>query len=270
MSDQNRPATTASGIDDTVAHPARVYDYMLGGKDNYAPDRALAEAMTARLPSLPEMLRANRDFLGRAVRHLVAERGIRQFLDIGSGLPAASNMHQVAQAIDPAARVVYVDNDPMVLAHARALMTSTPEGCTEFVSADARDPRSILADPAVVGTLDRDRPVALMIVSMLMLVDDEEATGLVRTLLDALPAGSHLTISHPTVDFDPTGGAEAARAGSSGGIAYRNRTLAEVERFFDGLDPVEPGIVPMLEWRPGIRHPRPRSVYYWVGMAVKR
>ncbi len=256
-------------IDDTVANPARVYDFLLGGKDHYAPDRALGEAMTAQLPGLPDMVRANRDFLGRAVRHLIGERGIRQFLDIGSGIPTAANVHQVAQAIDPAARVVYVDNDPMVLAHARALMNSTPEGRTAFVAADVRDPRSVLADPAVFATLDRGHPVALMIVSMLMLFSDEEAASLVRTLLDALPAGSHLTISHPTVDFDPTGGAEAARVGSRGGIAYHNRTLAEVERFFDGLELVEPGIVPMLEWRPGIRHPRPRSVYYWVGMGRK-
>jgi O-methyltransferase involved in polyketide biosynthesis len=261
--DSPRPA-----IDDTVAHPARVYDFMIGGKDNYAPDRALAEAMTARLPTLPVMLRANRDFLGRAVRHLVTERGVTQFLDVGSGIPTAANVHQVAQAVDPSARVLYVDNDPMVLAHARALMVGTPEGRTSFVAGDARDPAAILADPAVFGTLDRERPVALMLVSLLMYFTDDEAYGMVRTLLAALPSGSHLTISHPTVDFDPAGAA-AAEVGSTGGIAYHNRTRAEVERFFEGLDLVEPGIVPMLEWRPGIRHPRPRSVYYWVGMGTK-
>jgi O-methyltransferase involved in polyketide biosynthesis len=256
-------------IDDTVAHPARVYDFLIGGKDNYAPDRALAEAMTARLPGLPEMLRANRDFLGRAVRHLVAERGVTQFLDIGSGIPTAANVHQVAQRIDPSARVVYVDNDPMVLAHARALMVGTPQGRTAFVAGDANDPRAILADPVVFGTLDRERPVALMLVSLLMYFPDDVAHEIVRVLLDALPSGSHLTISHPTVDFDPTGGADAAEAGAGGGIAYHNRTRDEVERFFAGLDLVEPGIVPMLEWRPGIAHPRPRSVYYWVGMGTK-
>lgn len=257
-------------IDNTVPHPARVYDYLLGGKDNYAPDRALAESMTTRLPDLPGMLRANRDFLGRAVRHLVAERGIRQFLDIGSGIPTAANVHEVAQELDPAARVVYVDNDPMVLAHARARMTSSPEGRTAYADVDALDPAAVLADPTVSGTLDLGQPVALMVVSMLMLFSDEEADTVVRTLVDGLPAGSHLTISHPTLDFDPAGGAGAAEAGLSGGIAYHNRTRAQVERYFDGLELVEPGVVPMLEWRAGIRHPRPRSVYYWVGMAVKR
>lgn len=261
--DRPRPA-----IDDTVAHPARVYDYMIGGKDHYAPDRELADAMTATLPALPVMLQANRDFLGRAVRHLVTERGVTQFLDVGSGIPTAANVHQVAQGIDPAARVVYVDNDPMVLAHARALMVGTPEGRTAFVADDARDPAAILADPVVFETLDRERPVALMLVSMLMYFTDDEAYPMVRTLLAALPPGSHLTISHPTADFDPESAA-AAEVGSTGGITYHNRTRAEVERFFEGLDLVEPGVVPMLEWRLGIRHPRPRSVYYWVGMGTK-
>lgn len=254
-------------VDATVAHPARVYDFLIGGKDHYAPDRALAEAMTARLPTLPAMLRANRDFLGRAVRHLVGARGVTQFLDVGSGIPTAANVHQVAQSVDPSARVVYVDNDPMVLAHARALMVGTPEGRTAFVMGDARDPRAILDDPVVFETLDRVQPVALMLVSVLMYFPDDVAYELVRVLLAALPPGSHLTISHPTVDFDPAG-AGAAEAGGSGGIAYHNRTRAEVERFFDGLDLVEPGIVPMLEWRSGIRHPHPRSVYYWVGMGT--
>ena len=259
---------TRPAIDDAVAHPARVYDYLLGGKDNYAPDRALAEAMTAQLPDLPTMLLANRDFLGRAVAHLVADRGVTQFLDIGSGIPTPVNVHQVAQEIEPSARVVYVDDDPMVLAHARALMVGTPQGRTAFVAGDACDPAAILADPAVFGTLDRERPVALMLVSVLMYFPDDVAYGIVRALLDALPSGSHLTISHPTVDFDPAGAAAAA-VGSAGGIDYHNRTRAEVERFFDGLEMVEPGVVPMLEWRLGIRHPRPRSVYYWVGMGRK-
>jgi O-methyltransferase involved in polyketide biosynthesis len=255
-------------IDDTVAHPARVYDHLIGGKDNYAPDRALAEAMTASLPALPDMLRANRDFLGHAVRYLAAERGMRQFLDVGSGIPTPLNVHQMVQRIDPEARVVYVDNDPMVLAHARALMVGARQGRTAFVRADARDPRAILADPGVFGTLDREQPVALMLVSMLMYFLDDVAYEIVRVLLDALPPGSHLTISHPTADFG-TSGAAAVEIASSRGIDYHNRTRAEVERFFDGLDLVEPGIVPMLEWPPGIRHPRPRSVYYWVGMGTK-
>lgn len=257
-------------IDTTIAHPARVYDYLLGGKDNYAPDRALAEAMIEQLPTLPEMTRANRDFLGRAVRYLVDEQGIRQFLDIGSGIPTASNVHQVAQEIEPSVRVVYVDNDPVVLAHSRALLTSAPQGRTTCVDGDARDPRAILDDPAVLATLDRSQPVALMLVSVLMYFPDDEARSIVATLMDALPAGSLLTISHPTVDFDPNAGPQAAAAGASRGIVYHNRTGQEVERFFDGLNMVEPGVVPMLEWRPRLQDPHPRSVYYWVGIGVKR
>ncbi len=255
-------------IDSTVAHPARVYDFMLGGKDNYAPDRELAEAMKEQLPDLPAMLRANREFLGRAVRHLVSERGIRQFLDVGSGIPTPQNVHQEAQELDPAARVVYVDNDPMVLAHSRALMVGTPEGRTAFAMGDARDPDAVLADPAVFATLDRTQPIALLLVSILMYFSDEEAYAIVATLMDALPPGSHLVISHPTADFHPESH-RAADVGTSGGITYNNRSQAEVERFFTGLDLLDPGVVPMLEWRPGIAHPRPRSVFYWVGVATK-
>lgn len=257
-------------IDTAVAHPARVYDYLIGGKDNYAPDRALGDAMAAEMPRLPEMLRANRDFLGRAVAHLVGERGIRQFLDVGSGIPVGRPVHEVAQEIDPTARVVYVDNDPVVLAHSRALLVGDPRGRTAFVEADARDPEAILADPAVAATLDRTQPVALMLVSVLMYFDDETAHHLVRTLLSGLPPGSHLTISHPTSDFDPDVSRRAARAGAEGGISYHNRSRAEVERFFAGLDLVDPGIVPMLAWRPGIAHPDPHRVLYWVGMGATR
>jgi O-methyltransferase involved in polyketide biosynthesis len=257
-------------IDTTIPHPARVYDYWIGGKDNYAPDRELAEAMIRQVPTIPMMARANREFLGRAVRYLVAEAGVRQFLDIGSGIPTASNVHQVAQGIDPTARVLYVDNDPIVLAHSRALLTSTPEGATAFVAGDARDPQAILGDPAVTATLDRTQPVALMLVSMLMYFDDDLARGLVTTLMDALPPGSHLTISHPTGEFDPTGSDQANAVAARGGITYNTRTRAGVERLFDGFDLVSPGVVPMLEWHPDVIHPHPRSVYYWVGMATKR
>lgn len=263
------PNGAAGDIDITVAHPARVYDYLLGGKDNFAPDRELAEAMIRQIPSMPVMMRANRDFLGRAVRFLVAERGVRQFLDVGSGIPTGSNVHQVAQDVDPTARIVYVDNDPVVLAHSRALMTSTPQGRTAFVPADARDPHAVLDDPAVFATLDRAQPIALMLISFLMYFPDDQAYPMVATLLDALPSGSYLTISHPSGDFDPEAAAQAAAAGRRGGIDYHVRSRAEVERFFDGLELAEPGVVPMLEWRPGLRHPDPHSVHYWVGMARK-
>jgi len=252
-----RPVPEKPVIDTSIAHPARVYDYMIGGKDNYAPDRALAEAMTAQMPGMPAMLRANRDFLGRAVRHLVTERGVRQFLDIGSGIPSGGTVHQVAQEIEPTARVVYVDNDPIVLAHSRALLTSSPQGRTAFVDADATDPEGILADPAVFATLDRSEPIALMLVSVLMYFDDATAHRIVRTLLDALPPGSHLTISHPASDFDPEMSARTREAGERGGIDYHVRDRAGVARFFDGLDLVEPGIVRLLDWQPALRHPDP-------------
>src|SRR5215469_15575285 len=161
-------------INTGVAHPARVYDYMLGGKDNFAADRALADAVIAAMPSAPLMARANRAFLGRAVQYLAKEAGIRQFLDIGTGIPAAGNTHEVAQAIAPESRVVYVDNDPIVLAHARALMTSNAVGATAFIHADLREPDKILADPALHRTLDVGEPVALMLVAILMYIRDEE------------------------------------------------------------------------------------------------
>lgn len=255
-------------IDTTVAHPARVYDHLIGGKDNYAADRQLAASMTAQMPDLPVMLRANRDFLVRAVTHLARDRGVRQFLDVGSGIPTSPTVHEMAQACVPSARVVYVDNDPIVRAHSRALLVSSPEGRTAFVAGDAREPGAILADPAVFRTLDRDRPIALLLVSVLMYFDDDVAHHLVTTLLGALPPGSHLVISHPTSDFDPETSRRAADAGLRGGITYHNRSRADVERFFAGLEMVEPGVVPMLDWRPSLEHPDPRRVLYWAGMGV--
>lgn len=254
-------------IDTTVAHPARVYDYWIGGKDNYAPDRELAEKMIAQVPAIPMMARANRDFLGRAVRYLVVDRGVRQFLDIGSGIPTASNVHQVAQAVDPSVRVVYADNDPIVLAHSRALLTSTPEGRTAFVAGDARSPQAILEK--ATATLDLDRPIGLMLISLLMYFELDEAAAIVATLMDALPAGSTPTISHPTGDFDPDAATRANATAAGGGITYRTRSREQIAQLFDGLDMVAPGLVPMLSWRPDVEHPNPRSVYYWVGMGVK-
>jgi O-methyltransferase involved in polyketide biosynthesis len=256
-------------IDMTVPHPARVYDYCLGGKDNYEPDRVLARAMIEQMPSIPVMARANRDFLGRTVRHLVSECGITQFLDVGAGIPTAPNAHQVAQGIDPAARVVYVDNDPIVLAHSRALLTSTPEGRTAFIAADATKPEVIIADPVLWETLDRDRPIGLMLISMLMYFPGEQASSIASTLLDALPSGSYVTISHPTAEFNPADAAAAAATAARGGVSYYARTRSEVESFFDGLTLVEPGVVPMLEWRPPVPPTKPHSVDYWVGMARK-
>jgi hypothetical protein len=238
-------------INAKVPHSARVYDYWLGGKDNFAADRALGDALTAAVPSTPFAARANRAFLGRAVRYLAAEAGITQFLDIGTGIPTAGNTHEVAQAAAPQARVVYVDHDPIVLAHARALMTSSQEGATAFIVADLRDPGRILAKPELRGTLDLGKPVALMLVAVLhFLTEQDSPRGLVAELLDALPSGSYLTISQLTADFNPEEASAALESVQQSGVTYVPRTRAEFAAFFEGLDLVDPGVVPLLAWRP--------------------
>ncbi|GII93444.1 SAM-dependent methyltransferase [Sinosporangium siamense] len=261
-------------INTSIAHSARVYDYWLGGKDNFAADRALGDAMVQAIPTLPVMARANRDLLGRAVRYLTQKAGIRQFLDIGTGIPTAGNIHDVSQSIAPESRVLYVDHDPIVLAHARALMASRPEGRTEFIMADLREPEAILAHPTLEKILDLDRPVALMLVAILMYFDNEDDPyTLVRTLLDALPSGSYLTITHPTADFDPESTGAAVAAATQAGIKLVPRTKAEVEKFFAGLEVVSPGVVPVLSWHPGEANEwpadDPNSVWYYAGVARK-
>jgi O-methyltransferase involved in polyketide biosynthesis len=259
-------------LDTSRAHPARVYDHLLGGKDNFAADRAAGDAMTARLPALPAMARANRAFLHRVVRHIVRVEGVRQFLDIGSGIPTARNVHQVAQDADPGARVVYVDHDPVVAAHSRALLTGRATGATAFVEADATDPHAVLADPAVAATLDLDEPVALMLVSVLMYFPDEVAHRVVRTLLGALPPGSLVAVSHPTADFDPRASAEAVAVARLSGLTYLPRSRAQVAELLAGTEPVEPGIVPLLAWRPedGLAPADPHAAYYWAALARRR
>ena len=245
------PDSVAPEINTHVAHTARVYDYWLGGKDNFPADHALAEAILEAVPIMRDMARANRAFLGRAVRYLAEEAGIRQFLDIGTGIPTAGNTHEVAQAVARDARVVYVDNDPIVLAHARALMTSHVAGRTEFIFADLRDPDSILEDPALRSALELDQPVALMLVAILMFFpDSEDPYRIVSRILEALPSGSYLAISHPTGDFDQAAMAGASAASKRSGIEMVPRSRAEVERFFTGLELVEPGVVPVTAWRP--------------------
>ena len=258
-------------INTGVAHSARVYDYWLGGKDNFAADRALGDAMIEAIPSLPVMARANRDFLGRAVRYLAREAEVTQFLDIGTGIPAAGNTHEVAQAASPQSRVVYIDNDPIVLAHARALMASHPAGKTAFIQADIREPEKILADPAVRETLDLGQPVALMLIAILMLFgDDENPQAWVRTLTDALPSGSYVAITHPTADFNPGEMAGAVTAAEYAGINLVPRGQAEVAAFLDGLELVDPGVVPVLAWRPDGAEPQnPRSAYYYAAIGRK-
>ncbi|MFF7976929.1 SAM-dependent methyltransferase [Streptomyces sp. NPDC007905] len=239
----------AHEIDTTRPHPARVYDWFLGGKDNYPVDEELGRSITAIDAGAPRAALANRAFMRRATRALAEETGIRQFLDIGTGIPTEPNLHQIAQSVGPDARVVYVDNDPIVLAHANALLRGTPEGVTEYVQADARDPRAILEQAARV--LDFDRPVALSLIALLHFVaDDEGAHDLVATLVEALAPGSCLVLSTMTADLEPENVHRGIAAYAAGGVTLVARSHAEVGTFFEGLDLLEPGIVSVAHWRP--------------------
>jgi hypothetical protein len=247
----------AARIDMTKPHPARRYDYWLGGKDNFQADRDAAEAIAAVFPHIRTAARENRAFMQRAVKHLAAEAGIRQFLDIGTGLPTANNVHDVAQGIAPESRIVYVDNDPLVLTHARALLTSSEQGATAYIDADVRDPDNILLDPAVRDTLDWSEPVALLLVAVLHFVEDgEDPWAIVNKLVGALPAGSYLVLSHATFDPLDQKTIKAMNAVNEGITPrFSPRSLSEVSRFFEGLDLLEPGIVSVSDWRP---EPGPR------------
>jgi S-adenosyl methyltransferase len=246
-------------FDTTVPHPARVYDYWLGGKDNFAADREAAEwtvaASAGGIQRAKETVRVNRAFLGRAVRYLAGQAGIRQFLDIGTGLPAVDNTHEVAQRTAPESRIVYVDNDPIVLSHARALLTSTPQGATDYIAADLRDTDAILRQAAV--TLDFGQPMALMLLAVLQFIPDaEDPYRIVARLLGAMPSGSYLVVSHPTGDIRPGDAAEFQRRyAESGASQLCLRTKAAVSKFFDGLDLLEPGVVQTDLWRPGVQCP---------------
>jgi hypothetical protein len=232
-------------------HPARVYDYLLGGKNNFAADRAAAEAGLKANPNSRIPPRENRAFLQRAVHYLAAEAGIRQFIDIGTGLPTGDNVHEVAQAIAPESRIVYVDNDPIVLVHAKALLTSNPAGKTAYIDADLRDAESIISSAELRQTLDLSQPVALLLIAIMHFIGDEdEPYGLTRRLLEALPAGSYLALSHLTGDFDPQAWAGVAAVYAKSGVTMKVRSRPEIERFFDGLDLVEPGVQSLPDWRP--------------------
>ncbi|MFF8845635.1 SAM-dependent methyltransferase [Streptomyces sp. NPDC015127] len=237
-------------IDTSRPHTARIWNYWTGGKDNYPVDRAAGDQIRALHPGIGDYALADRRFLGRAVRHLAAEAGIRQFLDIGTGLPSAENTHQVAQRIAPDARIVYVDNDPLVLVHARALLTGTPEGRTDYLDADLRDTDTILEQAA--KTLDLTRPVALMLLGVVIFVeDDEESYAVVRRLMDALPAGSHLVLSHTITSPDmPDVDAAVAFWNENGTPRLTQRTPQQVTRYFDGLELLGPGVVSCNRWRP--------------------
>jgi len=242
-------AERIAGLDTSVAHPARVYDYWLGGKDNFAADREAAERVLAAAPGLRFRVRANRAFLGRTTRYLAAEAGIRQFLDIGTGIPTGDNTHEVAQRAAPEARVVYVDNDPIVLLHAQALLRSTPQGATDYIQADLRDPGLILDRAA--GILDFSQPVAVMLLGVLHLISDsEDPWGIVARLMAATTAGSYLTISHPAIDIHPTQSTVQRIYNEHVSTPQTLRTREQTARFFTGLELVEPGLVQVHQWRP--------------------
>jgi len=235
-------------INTAVPQTARIWNYWLGGKDNYPVDRAVGDQILEAFPAIVENARASRAFLVRAVRYLAGEVGIRQFLDIGTGLPTANNTHEVAQQVAPESRIVYVDSDPVVLAHARALLTSTPEGATAYIDADLRDPDTILREAA--GTLDFTRPIAIMLMGILgHIPDDDQARSIVRRLMDAVPSGSYLTMNDGTDTSEEV--VEAARIwNQSANPTYHLRSPERIARFFDGLELVEPGVVSPPRWRP--------------------
>jgi hypothetical protein len=265
------PLPSRRDFDTTVAHPARVWDYWLGGKDNFAADRDAAERVLEVMPLIAPIARAGRAFLAAAVHYLAAGMGIRQFLDIGTGLPTSNNTHEVAQQVGPESHVVYVDNDPIVLTHARALLTSDARGATAYVDADLRDTGKILAEAR--NTLDFDRPVALMLLHVLHFIPDgDEPWGIVAELLAPLPPGSYLVVSHASSDIRADGLSDATqRYNRSSAVSIHGRSQAEVTRFFDGTDLVEPGVVPLGQWRPGPLGDSPsRGLPTWTGVARKR
>jgi S-adenosyl methyltransferase len=253
-----------------VPHTARIWNYWLGGKDNFAADRAVGDQVQRFLPDIVTSARADRAFLKRAVRHLVADAGIRQFLDIGTGLPTADNTHEVAQSIAPESRIVYADNDPLVLAHARALLTSTGEGVTDYIDADARDTGTILG--AARRTLDLGRPVAVMLLGVLNFIgDDREAAAVVAGLMEAVPSGSYLAVAHPTTEVKPEeSAAAAAQWNKTATPPITLRSRAAMLRWFEGLELVDPGVVTCTKWRPEPGDPTAETdVYQFCGLARK-
>ena len=258
------------GVNVNVPHSARIYDYWPVGKDTFAVDRAVGEAMIQAIPGMRHMAGENRKFVHRAARDLVAKEGLRQFLDIGTGIPTRPNLHEIAQEVAPETRVVYVDNDPIVLVHARALMISSAEGRSEYISADLRDARSILQAPVLLDTLDLTRPVGLTLIAILMLMaDEDDPWAKVTALRDAMPSGSVLGITHPTADFAPDQVAQAVAAATGAGMTLVARTKDEVQRFFGDWEMLDPGLVPVSAWRPDEPVADPEAAYYWAGVARK-
>jgi len=255
-------------LDVTVPHISRVYDYWLGGKDNFAADRALGEQTMQAYPNIVHSVRANRAFLVRSVRFLTAEMGIRQFLDIGAGLPSADNVHEVAQRAAPDSRIVYADNDPVVLSHARALLRSSPQGALEYLDADLRDPDTILARAA--DTLDFSEPTAITLLTVLQFVPDGEASAVVQRLMAACAPGSFLAISHPASDIEVEHHSEMVRRMNQSMAQQATlRDRAGVTSLFAGLQLVEPGVVKASQWRPDSPIQAATPTVLWAGVARK-
>ncbi|MEV7598347.1 SAM-dependent methyltransferase [Kitasatospora sp. NPDC089797] len=254
------------------AHSARMYDYYLGGTTNFAADREAAGQAIAVFPAARVAARANRAFVHRSTRAL-AEAGIEQFLDIGTGIPTSPNLHEVAQSVSPRARILYTDNDPIVLAHARALLLGTPEGATAYLQADITDPAAILGSAELARTIDLTRPVALSLNALLHFVpDDRHAYRIVERLKDALPVGSALAVSHGTPDFGPAEAERITQVYAAAGTTVRMRTREQVERFFDGWTLLPPGLCPTHRWRPdraGADGITEAQVSAYAGVAVK-
>ncbi|WP_433360166.1 SAM-dependent methyltransferase [Actinoplanes sp. CA-142083] len=256
-----------------VPHSARIYDYLLGGKDHFAADRDAAAAITADWPHLAISMRANRNYMARQARFIAAELGIRQFLDIGAGLPTSPNLHEVVQQVDPTSRVMYVDNDPIVLVHARALLTSAPEGQTTYLDANLRDPSGILESAEFRGTFDLSQPVALSLIAILQfVVDDDLAHRIIDTLMEPLPAGSVLAMSTVTADSAPDEVNKGVAAYVARGINEKARDRAECEDLFRGLELIDPGVVLVNHWRPddAARAVPDEHVHMYGGVAIKR
>ncbi|MFF4273409.1 SAM-dependent methyltransferase [Streptomyces sp. NPDC001536] len=255
-------------IDTSVPHSARIWNYWLGGKDNYPVDEQAGDAYTAVFPGIVTIARSSRAFLRRTITYLAAEAGIRQFLDVGTGLPTADNTHEVAQRIAPESRIVYVDNDPLVLTHARALLSSTPEGATSYVDADANAPDRVLA--AAANTLDLGRPTALILSNILGHVADHgQARAIIDHLMGALPSGSHLSINDGSRGIDPVFERAQDAYNESGAVPYHLRTVDEITSFFDGLELLEPGVVSVPLWRPDATSPAPQVIAEHGGLARK-
>ena len=264
MTDEGGPAPR---IDTSVPHSARIWNYWLGGKDNYPVDREAGDKYRQTYPQIVDVARAGRYFLARAVRFLAGEAGVRQFIDVGTGLPVPDNTHEVAQRAVPDCRVVYVDNDPLVLAHAQGLLSSTPEGSCDYVDADMRDPAAILA--AAARTLDLTQPVAVLFMGVLgHIADYDDARAIVSAMLGGVPAGSYLALK------DSVGGQERVQANEqyeqTGAVPYLSRTAAQVEGYFAGLDLVPPGVVPVANWRPDPSPSPPVQVDSLAGVGLKK